>query len=99
MESTKARIQCTVHNLYDAVLNAIPEGKNVEKLQDEEELEGFFTVFFTNKGFRGMAVGTIGEEEVLEYLDEVCRARVIASGRGQSIVTDDDIEEARGHIT
>jgi hypothetical protein len=95
MESTKAKIQGTVKEIYDALMKVVPQDVEVEKLKDDEEVEGFFGMFFTSSGSRGLAVGVCSEDEVLAYLQEVYTARILAQQKGQNVVTAQDIDNVK----
>jgi hypothetical protein len=95
MESTRARIQNIVQSIYETILEKIPKDVPVEPLLSDEELEGVFAVFFTNKGNRGLSMGSVYEGDVLEYLDEVVGARQIARNKGKTIVSSEDVAEAQ----
>jgi hypothetical protein len=95
MESTKAKIQGTVKDIYDALMKAVPKDVEIESLHDGEEVEGFFGMFFTSDGSRGLAIGVCSEDEVLAYLEEVYTARMIAQQKGKNIVTSEDIDNVK----
>jgi hypothetical protein len=95
MESTKAKLQETTQQIYDAVIKAVPKGTVIDPLKEEEEIEGVFAIFFTSKGSRGLSVGAFDEQMVVDYVDEILLARDITMKNGSTIVSTEALEKAR----
>jgi hypothetical protein len=95
VESTKAKIQEVVKQLYVAMVKAIPPDIQVEPLKDDEEVEGMICMFFTSDGTRGLTLGLISENEVLAYLAELHEAKLKAIQQGKNVVSSDAVDAER----